>query len=264
VSLAELDEDPYAVYARRILRLKPLDPLMRPPDALLRGILAHEVMERFVRDADRQDADSLRRIAAEVIGDPQRLPYPVVRALWQARLANVADWVAETETARRARARPAAFEAPGAAHIADLGFVLTAQADRIDIDDTGGAHVYDYKTGAAPTAKQQLHFDKQLLLEAAMLERGGFDPILPGHVASATYISLVPRAPQEVPAPLDTVSAAQVWEEFETLIRRYADPEQGFTARRALHKDEDRSDYDHLSRFGEWDVTAPPRRERLQ
>jgi double-strand break repair protein AddB len=263
-SVKTLSRDPYAVYARRILRLKPLDPLMRPPDALLRGILAHEVMERFVRDADRQDADSLRRIAAEVIGDPQRLPYPVVRALWQARLANVADWVADTETARRARARPAAFEAPGAAHIADLGFVLTAQADRIDIDDTGGAHVYDYKTGAAPTAKQQLHFDKQLLLEAAMLERGGFDPILPGHVASATYISLAPRAPQEVPAPLDTVPAAQVWEEFETLIRRYADPAQGFTARRALHKDEDRSDYDHLSRFGEWDVTAPPRRERLQ
>jgi double-strand break repair protein AddB len=262
-SVKTLIRDPFAVYARRILRLKPLDPLMRAPDALLRGILAHEVMERFVKDAPVQDAATLNRIAGDLIGDLATLPYPTIRALWLARMAAVADWVAQTEAERQKKARPGTFEIKGAARIPELGFTLTAQADRIDIDDRGGAYVYDYKTGSAPTVPQQKHFDKQLLLEAAMLEQGGFDPVLPAHVAGATYISLAPSGPREVDAPLDEIPAQQVWAEFTELIRAYADPAQGFTARRALLKENDVSDYDHLSRFGEWDVTDAPEAEVL-
>ena len=40
------------------------------------------------------------------------------------------------------------------------------------------------------------------------------------------------------------------------LIDAYFQPEQGFTARRMLHKDTETGDFDHLARFGEWDRTA--------
>ena len=42
-----LRRDPYAVYARRILALAPLDPLLRDPGASERGTLFHDIMRRF-------------------------------------------------------------------------------------------------------------------------------------------------------------------------------------------------------------------------
>ncbi|MBS0123757.1 double-strand break repair protein AddB [Thetidibacter halocola] len=261
-AIRKLIRDPYAIYARYILGLRELDPLMRPPDALLRGILVHDVMDRFIKETvtqpDRLTPESLMQAVEAVIGDPENLPSPTTRILWAARLGRVADWFTETERARQAQATPAGYEIEGKAGIPALGFTLTAKADRIDIDDRGGAHLYDYKTGAAPTPPQQEKFDKQLLLEAAMLEQGGFAPLAPRHVAAATYISLAPGDPKEVPAPLEAMPPADVWRDFTALIAAYADAAKGYTARRALQKDSDRADYDHLSRFGEWDVTDFP------
>ena len=42
-----LRRDPYAIYARRILDLVPLDPLVRDPGAAERGTLFHEILHRF-------------------------------------------------------------------------------------------------------------------------------------------------------------------------------------------------------------------------
>jgi len=118
-------------------------------------------------------------------------------------------------------------------------------------------HIYDYKTGTPPTAKEQKSFDKQLLLEAAMAERGGFGEIGPVKVMRAAFIGLG-STPKEVFAPLDEEPPDQVWSEFKELISAYSVPHKGYVARRAMHSSEDRGDYDQLARFGEWDVTDPP------
>ena len=39
------------------------------------------------------------------------------------------------------------------------------------------------------------------------------------------------------------------------LIDAYRDPDMGYTARNKMHKDAFGSDYDQLSRFGEWDAS---------
>ncbi|MGH1412511.1 MAG: double-strand break repair protein AddB [Pelagimonas sp.] len=265
--IKRLVRDPYAIYARHSLRLRALDPLMRAPDALMRGILLHEVLEQFVKtgtsDPSLMTPEALNAKAQELIGNPDEVPFPTIRQLWLSRMAQIADWFVETEHDRQSTARPARYEVRGKAEIADLGFTLKGTADRIDIDDRGGAHIYDYKTGAAPTPKEQEHFDKQLLLEAMMLVKGGFDGLDPRFVERATFISLKPGAPKEVSAPSEDLNTDKVWEEFSQLIRTYLDAEKGFTARRALMKDTDIADYDHLSRFGEWDVTDEPTNEVL-
>ncbi|NIY96646.1 double-strand break repair protein AddB, partial [Salipiger sp. HF18] len=175
----------------------------------------------------------------------------------------VAEWFAETERARQQIARPVHFEQMGRGDIPALGFTLRGKADRIDMDERGNAHLYDYKTGAAPSEKEQLLFDKQLLLEAAMVERGAFKELQPRHTERAVFVSLAPGKPREVPAPLAEAPAQQVWAEFETLMTRWFEPDRGYTARAALLKESDSSDYDHLSRFGEWDVTDPAKRKVL-
>ncbi|MGI3209876.1 double-strand break repair protein AddB [Roseovarius tibetensis] len=257
--IKRLIRDPYAIYARHVLRLRPLDPLMKVPDALLRGTVLHEVLERFVKavrdDPGKATRDVLLSMADEVL--MRDVPWAEARTLWLARLERVADWFIESEQGRRSIAEPYDFEVRGRAAIAELGFVLSAKADRLDLDAQGRLCIYDYKTGAPPSAKEQRSFDKQLLLEAAMTERGAFAELGPVPVRCAVFIGLG-SPPKEVPARLDEEPAEQVWSEFTELIAAYSVPGKGYVARRAPHSAAERGDYDQLARFGEWDVTDPP------
>ncbi len=263
-AIKRLIRDPYAIYARHVLRLKPLDPLMRAPDALLRGIITHSVFEAFMREV-RDTPGALTAARLMEISDTvlaENVPWPDIRALWKARLARASERFITDEARRQTQARPVDFEVTGTTAIPDIGFTLTAQADRIDRTTDGALHIYDYKTGKPPSKPQQQHFDKQLLLEAAMAEFGGFDGIDPSPVTRAAYIGLGSDQ-GEYPAPLDEEPVTAVWEGFDKLIRAYFSPKQGYTARRAMFRDIDHSDYDQLARFGEWDVTTPSEPEDL-
>lgn len=258
--IKRLIRDPYAIYAKHVLRLRPLDSLAKAPDALLRGIIAHKVLEEFVdasvKDPARLSRGALLASTAQVL--QQEVPWPSARAMWQARMARVADRFIEGEAARQAEALPIRFEVRGAREIPRLGFRLTCEADRIDRSrEDGRLLIYDYKTGKPPGPSEQKHFDKQLLLEAAVAEAGGFDELEPAQVARATYLGLG-ASPENREAPLAEAPPAAVWAQFETLIARYMEETQGFTARRAVQKADDIGDYDQLARFGEWELTDTP------
>src|SRR6056297_3829071 len=254
-----LIRDPYAIYAKHVLGLRPLDPLMKAPDALLRGTVLHKVLEVFIKDT-KDDPNLLTRdhlIAKTETILAENVPWPEVRAMWLARMERVADWILESEETRRGRARPNVFEEKGQAELPRLGFTLSGTADRIDMDDTGRLYIYDYKTGAAPAKDQQKHFDKQLLLEAAMAELQGFGQLAPNPVAGAYYLSLN-NDPKEVPAPLEEEPVETIWKEFEVLIATYLDESKSFPSRRAMFTKDMEGDYDQLARFGEWDITDDP------
>ncbi|MEO0371067.1 MAG: double-strand break repair protein AddB [Pseudomonadota bacterium] len=257
-----LIRDPYAIYARHVLRLRPLDPLMRVPDALLRGIVVHEALEGFVQNTK----DDLTAVTAEGFMNAiaakleEAVPWAEARLMWEARLTRRADDFVEREATRRTIAQPGLLETRGKSELTDLGFTLTAEADRIDIDANGRLHIYDYKTGDPPSEKVQRAFDKQLLLEAAIAERDGFGGLPPAPVARAVFIGLGNGKPEE-PAPIDTESPDVVWDEFHRLISVYMGEKRGFTARRAPQSVQHDGEYDHLARFGEWDMTADPNPE---
>ncbi len=145
-------------------------------------------------------------------------------------MARVADWFIEGEQARLTRSKPVAFEddARGLLELPDLGFTLRGVADRIDRNLSGEIQIYDYKTGNPPTDKQQKHFDKQLLIEAAMVEEGAFKKIGAAPVSRATFIGLGNK-PVEIDAPLEEEPPQVVLENLRTLIAAYLDPAQGFT-----------------------------------
>lgn len=251
--IERLIRDPYAIYAQHILQLRRLDPLRQQPDAPLRGTILHKVLERFVRQgvsADPAEARAaLLTTADEVFAE--FAPWPAARRIWRARLQRVADWLVTGEIERQAGGAWKALEKSGSVTL-ENGFILTAKADRIDLLQNQCLAIYDYKTGAPPSLKRMEEFDKQLLLEAAMAERGGFDGLAALKVDRVTYIGLG-ASPKQVTNPLEDGLVEKTWRELHALIDKYAIRSQGYTARRAMFRRDDVSDYDHLSRYGEWD-----------
>ena len=169
-----------------------------------------------------------------------------------------ADQFLMDETARQAQATQSIVEAWGEIGVGATGVTLTCKADRIDLTEDDQALIYDYKTGVVPSKKQQETFDKQLLLEAAMVERGAFKKVGKKQVSGASFIG-VNAAMKTVPAPLKDHPTDRVWAELETLFARWQQQDRGYTARLALFLKTDQSPYDHLSRYGEWDTNEAPK-----
>lgn len=262
--IPRLIRDPYAIYAKHVLRLKPLNALVQEPDALLRGIVVHEVFEHFIKEAQDNPAllhaDHLIAKTAQLLA--AHVPWPIARLLWHSRIRKIAGDFVLAEQERQTRAKPAAFEAKGSIRLDPLDFTIACRADRIDIDERGFLHLYDYKTGTPPSESQQKKFEKQLLIEAAMAEEGAFEDLGAAEVARAMFIGLGSQM-KEVRAPLDDEPPAKVWDELRTLIGAYFEPEQGYSSRRMVHRDDIVGDYDHLARYGEWDRSAEPQPEDL-
>ncbi|MDB4213544.1 double-strand break repair protein AddB [Octadecabacter sp.] len=259
-----LIRDPYAIYARNILGLNALDPLSHSADALLRGNIVHDILETFIeRKIDPIDAaahDLLLAIADDTLAE--KCPWPAVRILWRSRIETLVPHFLMEEQIRQATATNIGIEMRGELTLKTLAFTLVGKADRIDLSDDGEALIYDYKTGKPPSADQQKHFDKQLLLEAAMVERGAFKAVGTVRTKAAIYIG-VGNDLKNVPAPLKDAPPDETMEKFEALIAKWMDPAKGYTSRRANETLTFEGDYDHLARYGEWDETQDAAPEDL-
>ncbi|MEY8881371.1 double-strand break repair protein AddB [Donghicola sp. XS_ASV15] len=259
-----LIRDPYAIYAKHVLRLRKLDPLGRDPDARLRGTVLHRVLELFTKagpvTGTAEDRERLLKIADGVL--LEEVPWTVTRTFYRGRIEKFADWFIKAEAERQTRLQTLGREVTGKLSINVGDFTLTAKADRIDQDDKGRLHLFDYKTGGAPKDKEQTYFDKQLLLMAMMAEEGAFHGIDPADVASAIYISL--KEMDETAAPLDKDPTDKVKGEFFSLLSSYRDVDKGYTSRRAVKNETFEGDFDHLARYGEWEPTDDANPEVLE
>ena len=248
--ITTLIRNPYAIYARHTLRLRKLNPLRPEPDPRLRGEVLHAILEAFLRSTAPPSRSLLLAITDDVLN--RRVAWPTARAIWRARLDRAADAFITFSTSTGGV--PVAIETMGAVTLPDLGFTLVGKPDRIDQLPDGSLHLMDYKTGAPPSVAQQKSFEKQLLLAAAMAENGGFGMIGPTAVSKITYVGIKGNV-DVVETPLTPAEVAIIWQDFHQLIARYARQSQGYTARRAMFDTRQISDYDHLSRFGEWDLS---------
>ncbi len=253
--IERLIRDPYAIYARRILNLRPIDPLRASPDARLRGNVVHAILEEFVRetsegltdDAPAQFSNIAERILLE------DAPWPATRQFWRARLHRILPWYLEQEAGLRNLAEPWMLEQSKHWDIPVLSLRLTGKGDRIDLLPDGRVAIYDYKTGNLPTDKQEIAYNKQLLIEGLMA-RGGAFAERPLDVAKLAYIGLGSK-PEIREQPVDAETFAQVMDGLKTLITHYRLKQVGFPSRRSVKDTRFEGDYDHLARLGEWDET---------
>jgi ATP-dependent helicase/nuclease subunit B len=257
--------DPYALYAREVLRLKPLDPIDADPGAADRGILVHKALERFLKAHPRVLPEDP---AASLLAEGERVfeeirAKPGVWAFWWPRFRRIARWFAEAEGLRRAQTVRAWSEVPGRLELAGPAgpFELTAKADRIDLGHDGRLAILDYKTGALPPQKEiELGFAPQLPLEAAIAAAGGFGPKLPaGAPASLGFWRLTGGEP---PGEAKAVKgepgelAAQALAGLSRLVALFDRPETPYPVMPWPGREPRYNDYAHLARVKEWSAGA--------
>jgi ATP-dependent helicase/nuclease subunit B len=255
--------DPYGLYAKRILRLRALDPLDASPDAADFGNLLHGAFADFLRlhpvgDLPAGALDELiehgRRHLEQNSG-----ARPAVRAFWEPRLIRAAAWFVEHEQGRRGGlyAHPeiaGQLALPGPAG----PFILQARADRVD---RAGGHlvVIDYKTGQPPRASEVADgYAPQLPLEAAIAQAGGFADVPAVPVGALEFWRFGGgREPGSVqPAGGTKADPIQLADDsLAGLVRMVAEFDKETTPYRARpHPDyaPAYSDYGHLARVPEW------------
>ena len=263
-----LTRDPYAVWARDILKLYPLDRPDAPVEARARGTAIHAAFEAFSNDHPGPVPAKAAEIFAGLYLDElvkAGMP-PAALARERALAREAAQWVAQLETRRRAGAEAIVVEAAGSLTFSVNGkpFTVTAKADRIEPTADGLAHILDYKTGAAPTQKQvNTGFSPQLTLTAAILRGGGFPAVGKREPGELTYLRVTGRKPagvEEVRATAGDASreaAIKALDGLHDLIARYDNPSQAYLSRTAPQFVHDHvGDYGHLARVFEWSTSG--------
>ncbi|MBS7543393.1 double-strand break repair protein AddB [Ancylobacter oerskovii] len=266
LSVTEIEtflRDPYAIYARHVLGLRPLDPLDAAPGAGERGTAIHEALGEFAKaHPGVLPADAAARLAA--FGRAAFAPlaaFPAEHALWWARFEKLIPLYLAWERGRRAGLDRVIAEAGG--HLLIPGtrgpFRLNAYADRIEQRRGGGLALLDFKTGMVPTAKQtRANYSPQLPLEAAIATRGGFEGV-PGEPAvELAYVKLGTAVLKEISA-IDKDATAlglaeDALERVTVLIRAFENPAQPYIALRRTQFRGRSGPYDHLARVREWSI----------
>jgi ATP-dependent helicase/nuclease subunit B len=256
-----LMRDPYTVYAKYILKIRPRAPLDASPSVSERGTFTHDALDAFMKkfpDKLPDNAyDELLKIGEESF--KERMNNPYVQSFWMPRFQRIARWFVKFEAERREMVQNLGTEVHGKLEIdMDDGevFTLTAIADRIDANENGEAVVIDYKTGGIPTQKNvALGMSPQLTLEALIVMDGGFDGIPATEVGDVQYWKLSGGRP-----------AAEVTSVKGDVKQRVDEARKGITElAKAFNKKETPylstpkpefapryNNYEHLSRIGEW------------
>lgn len=257
-ALEILLRDPYAFYAKNILKLELLKPLGLLPGVAEFGMAVHAALDEFARHAGWQQSNPYDYLLTK--GMEAFQPYaqfsPIIHALWWPRFERIAQWILLQPVPEKGclTEQKARWEIPGTD---GKILILTARIDRIDIADSG-YKIIDYKTGSPPTLRQiALGLGIQLTLAATMVEEGCLSDDLQHKPYEALhYWSLhggmkggtirdIPLA--EAPALIDDIKTKLV-----PLLQEYQSGKRSYPAmpdrRIALRY----NDYYHLARIGEW------------
>jgi ATP-dependent helicase/nuclease subunit B len=250
--------DPYALYARTILGLSPLDPLNAEVGPADRGTLIHKIFEQFFRlcgDPHHKDSLEILLFIGKTLFEPYEVN-PSVRLFWWPRFTHLARWFMAHEKATRLPGTQTFTEVKGMLTFTTPQgpFECTAKADRIDLLPDGRLRILDYKTGMPPAEQDvTLGFSPQLPLEGAIALTQGFEGIPAAPLESLQFwwlkgdggvIKTLSGNPEE--------RSAKALEGLERMVLLFEDQAIPYPARPLPGKALKYNDYEHLARLQEW------------
>lgn len=273
LSVTEIEtliRDPYAVYARHVLRLEPLPELGKLPDAADRGSLIHEILGGFIAEGgDPLAPDAINALKERAAAAFAGLGDAVDLArLWERRFAVIAEDFLAWERARADRIVARHAEVSGRTELTVEGarFTLSGRADRIDEMRDGSLEIVDFKTGGVPSRRQMTdRLAPQLPMEALIARQGGFEGVGAAEASALCYAKFA-----HGPVPIDVtkfgIDGLPLPEAIDDQWRRVSHHIALFlnTADHPLFShlmpDPDvryERPYDHLARVLEWSSVGP-------
>ncbi|WP_341760112.1 double-strand break repair protein AddB [Candidatus Endowatersipora endosymbiont of Watersipora subatra] len=261
-------EDPYVIYARHILKLRPLGSLIpqEKDQDREKGILYHAILEdlSLLRSQTTEPLceDRLQRLMKKHFdrANIRRDQYNLWWIHFEEILNNFQLW----DESQRQRIIDSYVEIYGKMQL-ESGFVLKGKVDRIDVKIGGGVEIIDYKTSQRPTKKSVKQLESpQLPLEALMVYAGAFKSLGIRSVEELSYVRLCPNGEIRIDGLTygqKNLSANQlsyqVLEKLRTQIKAYNNPNQPYLSKaRLIQGQRWPDDYDHLARVREWSING--------
>ena len=247
--------DPYSIFAKYILKLRPLDEVN--PDLSLAdyGNIIHAILEQFNNKYPDKFPDNAEEELLALGRDYFAMNQIAqeTRAFWWPSFEKTVTWLAEKERLYRRKIKRVHNEVSGRLVLqAPAGdFALTAKADRVDETTDGRVNIIDYKTGKARSkAEVEKAFAPQLPIEGLIAENGGFEGIAKAEVAELIYWQLAKK---------ETVIDDKVSEVLSNNLQRIAElihlfdfETTPYLSRPNPKRIAEYSDYEHLARVREW------------
>lgn len=257
--------DPYAVYARHILRLKPLDDLNMRIGPREYGTALHAALESLLNNSLSQnpahDAAQLKTAFETALRAQGYTELDFITD--DIRLEQLARAVITDFHDRRARGYVnVSGETRGDLHLKDLGLTITGFPDRID-KGPEGYEIIDFKTGQPPGKKEVIvGFDPQLPLLAFMTEQGTFPDVPAGPVVGLSYkrlrgtfggyesVSVIDHSAKTPFTAQDHIAKAR--ETLAALMAQARDINAGYPSQIRRKWSNIYGEYDLLARREEW------------
>jgi len=185
-----LKRNPYAIYAKYILSLYPLDDWDKPAKGAQYGQALHETMAELInlsaKDFNEKEALTIFRQALK----KNLLPKSDCIFYESQFKSCVLPFVLKQQEELKKQRIPSYTEIKGECsfNINNKPFTLTARVDRIDLSDQNTAKVIDYKTGSPPAFSEVVKgISPQLTLEAWMILQNAFPNIKADKIEDMEY-----------------------------------------------------------------------------
>jgi len=248
----KLMRDPYSIYASKILKLKPLEPIDKKPNQLEFGNIIHDIINTFNNQHSKiKEHDYYQKLIE--IGE-QKLQSlntnPIIHKLWIPRFSKIAKYLTEYETLSRKSCK---INSEVVNEITlTKNFSLIAKIDRIESrlsNDT--VAIGDFKTGTIPTQEDIKNgLSPQLTLGAFLVESINKNK----KVTEMIYIQLATgkKLGQVTKVKGDytqIIKAAQ--EGILELVKKYSDPNTAYLVCPNPNKTNTYNEFEHLERIDE-------------
>jgi ATP-dependent helicase/nuclease subunit B len=193
-----LIRNPYGFYAKNILGLRKLDNIFDKKSLSKFGNFIHKIIEKYTLEFDIKISNKYEQILAigHFIAKEKYTDDNMVNLWWPKFMAIAREFI-EFDLERRENSIHVAPEIYGEMplRIGNSSILITAIADRIDIQKNGRIHILDYKTGTLPTkADITQGISVQMLVEAMIADINGFRDI-EGPPEELIYVKIASRSP---------------------------------------------------------------------